>query len=503
MTRVIAQDELWIRSGKIRFSGGSGPRGVAPSDGADLIYDPTRGALVLSVDGRPYRPVGTALVSDVQADFGAKGDGRTVTDGAMTSGSAVVTSATAAFTAADVGKFISVRGANTAVGGETLVGTIATYISATQVTASIAANATVSSKRVVWGTIDTLAIQAALDAVAAARRGVVYLPVGIYLIDAQLLLSGVSDDDPIRGATVCGEKGATLWAADVNIPYTGGVTGSLLASIYAEDVTFRDLIFQGTGTGFTGPRLCALRMTGKGLNTVYHNLTFNDFKGAIPLDYSGTQRAVIDTCYVDACDYGIVQSNLDGSASIVNCQVTNPSQADTLVPGICVSGRDNRISKNYIETPAETFSIWIGDTSQDACVIGNTIKGPGTTTSSGIRIHADTGGDCVIMGNQIDGCGTAIVLNGTSITVTGNQIRGGGVGYTGIATFYDGNPASEVSITGNAFANCAKGIDGGTLASGYVTVTGNIFPASVTDPIAGEGSWTNSKGVGNAGLADF
>ena len=47
--------------------------------------------------------------------FGAKGDTRTVTDGAMTAGSATLTSNTAAFTAADVGRAVSVLGAGAPV----------------------------------------------------------------------------------------------------------------------------------------------------------------------------------------------------------------------------------------------------------------------------------------------------------------------------------------------------------------------------------------------------
>jgi hypothetical protein len=47
-------------------------------------------------------------VINVKTDYAAKGDVKQVVDGAMTSGSAVLTSATAAFTAADVGKLVSV-----------------------------------------------------------------------------------------------------------------------------------------------------------------------------------------------------------------------------------------------------------------------------------------------------------------------------------------------------------------------------------------------------------
>lgn len=67
---------------------------------------------------------------------------RQVDDAVMTSGSAVLTSETAEFSAADVGKAAQVEGASAADG--TLVTTIASYQSATQVTLAAVATATVS-----------------------------------------------------------------------------------------------------------------------------------------------------------------------------------------------------------------------------------------------------------------------------------------------------------------------------------------------------------------------
>lgn len=100
--------------------------------------------------------------------FGALGDTRVVNDGAMTSGSSTLTSATAAFTTADVGKYVSVKGAG-ASGVTTLIATITARNSATSVTLS-AANASggaVTAAAVFVGTDDTLAIQEAIDAAEA------------------------------------------------------------------------------------------------------------------------------------------------------------------------------------------------------------------------------------------------------------------------------------------------------------------------------------------------
>lgn len=107
-----------------------------------------------------------AWVFDVtKGPFSAKGDGQVVGDGAMGSGSAILTSATANFTANDVGKAISVKGAG-AAGVTTLVTTIASRQSSTQVTltAANASSGAVSSAVAIWGTDDTAAIQAAVNA---------------------------------------------------------------------------------------------------------------------------------------------------------------------------------------------------------------------------------------------------------------------------------------------------------------------------------------------------
>lgn len=160
----------------IRFCGRRASTG-APTSGTwatgDTVQDSAGALWLCATGGTPGTWVGGAVSSpwvfDVTASaYGAKGDGKVVADGAMTSGSTTLTSATAGFTAGDVGKAISVKGA--AVSGvTTLVTTIAAYVSATQVTLS-AANASggaVSGAIVIWGTDDTAAIQAATNAAEA------------------------------------------------------------------------------------------------------------------------------------------------------------------------------------------------------------------------------------------------------------------------------------------------------------------------------------------------
>lgn len=132
-------------------------------------------------------------VFDVTAPaYGAVGDGQVVGDGAMSSGSAVLTSATAAWPTTVVGKAISVKGA-AATGVTTLVTTVASRQSTTQVTLS-AANASggaLTGAIVIWGTDDTAAIQAATTAAeayltAGSTYAQVYFPPRPYIVAGAL-----------------------------------------------------------------------------------------------------------------------------------------------------------------------------------------------------------------------------------------------------------------------------------------------------------------------------
>jgi hypothetical protein len=94
-------------------------------------------------------------------DYGAKGNAITVTDGAISSGSAHFTSAVAAFGAADAGKAIAVSGAGS--GGDALVALISAVTSPTNVTLSVTASTTVSRARADYGTDDTAAVRSCIQ----------------------------------------------------------------------------------------------------------------------------------------------------------------------------------------------------------------------------------------------------------------------------------------------------------------------------------------------------
>jgi hypothetical protein len=107
-------------------------------------------------------------------DYGALVDGRMVTDAVSTNGSTAASSATAAYTAADVGKLYEVTD-----GVNVHVTTISAYVSATQVTLAAAPSFSATGCTAYIATDDATAVQNAVNAAEAAAGGTVYFPDGI------------------------------------------------------------------------------------------------------------------------------------------------------------------------------------------------------------------------------------------------------------------------------------------------------------------------------------
>jgi hypothetical protein len=120
-------------------------------------------------------------------DFGAVGDGVSIADAAISSGSADLTSVSNPWVSSDVGKLVMVRGAG--AGGLDLCATILAYVSAGVVTLSASAATTVSGAVALFGSDSKAAIQAAVDAAcSAARPGTLRVPRGTYLVSNSISL---------------------------------------------------------------------------------------------------------------------------------------------------------------------------------------------------------------------------------------------------------------------------------------------------------------------------
>lgn len=113
-------------------------------------------------------------------DYGATADAAEKYDAAITTGTALLSSVTAAFTSADVGKRVAVYGAGAA--GATLRTSI---LSVAGGVATLNANAgtTVSGATLVYGTDNTTAFQSCFDAALATGYALVKLYPGVYLVE--------------------------------------------------------------------------------------------------------------------------------------------------------------------------------------------------------------------------------------------------------------------------------------------------------------------------------
>lgn len=187
----------------------------APTTGAhikgEFVLDDTGAGWYCTVAGTPGTWVasgggGNATSTSYVASHaaGLVGDAKQITDAAMTSGSAVLTSAAGLFTPADVGKVIVLSAG--AVGAK-LQTTIASYQSATRVTLANAASLTFTARGASWGTDNGPALQTILNNIYALGGGTrLQLPPGKFLVKTPVLRNFVSGSSSI---VISGEGSAT------------------------------------------------------------------------------------------------------------------------------------------------------------------------------------------------------------------------------------------------------------------------------------------------------
>lgn len=158
-----------------------------------------------------------------------------VSDAAMGSGSTTLTSATANFTAGDVGKYIAVQGAGAA--GVNLFTTIATFVNSTTVTLTSgnASGAGIANKLIEYGSDDTPAIQSAFNA-AAVVGGTLYTPGGRRCLVSRLNATNTSVSVDIRGDGVNG----SAWFPEQVASY-GTTTGHMIDTAGSAFIQFHNI----------------------------------------------------------------------------------------------------------------------------------------------------------------------------------------------------------------------------------------------------------------------
>ncbi|GEM_PF-6324818 len=227
---------------------------LPPAGVAGRLAFTADGARNLTVDTGSgwYSPTGSTI--DVRA-YGATGDGVATSHGSCSAGSnlytldATYTAPTEPrFTSAAVGEQILAY--QCGAGGTTLVSTIQSYNSPTQITMAAAASRNVGtgSGFALWGHDDTQAIQAAVGALSP-QFGTLYFPHGIYLTTAPLVLQrdGVvvsGDGDPGPYGLGFGTRLVYTGAAG-GVPASG--TDKALLTISGSNWRLRDLRLDAGG----------------------------------------------------------------------------------------------------------------------------------------------------------------------------------------------------------------------------------------------------------------
>lgn len=183
--------------------------------------------------------------------YGAKGDFRSVTDASCSSSSSPsnISSPTAAFSSADVGRLISVFGAGAS--SSVLATTISSVNSPTVATVSSPCVVTVSSARIEIASDDTASIQ---NCINSSVGGVCHIPYGVsgtYVVSSPLTIpSSVTLEGSYGSIRILWASGKGLMGNCNSVPVSCG----LLSINNASSVTVRDLIIDANYAGNGGAR---------------------------------------------------------------------------------------------------------------------------------------------------------------------------------------------------------------------------------------------------------
>lgn len=233
------------------------------------------------------------VIFNVKTEYGAKGDGVELYDGAITAADKTFTSATASFTSADVGKVITIFGS----GGTNIdqTTTIASVTSATEIELTDAATATVSSSVYRYGTDDTAAIQAAITAIYNSGNGVlsgtVFFPAGIYIVNgafdktnnSQIALPTVTSNERFVAIKLLG-------AAPIQLNDRASAGSTIFGTKYGTNGTYS--MISGGNAALTRVRLVVEDMYFRTVQDPTHSLLNFQY-----LDMASLKGVSVDTSY--------------------------------------------------------------------------------------------------------------------------------------------------------------------------------------------------------------
>lgn len=344
---------------------------------------------------------------------------------------------------------------------------------------------------------DTAAIRRAFQAVMTAKTGTVWFPCGTYYYTATMALYGASDADADRlnGVTIAGEHCAILKHPDLYFsPWNTNLAtpdGAVFLISHADNVLIRGLMFQGFQNNNRGVADSVIHLTGRGRNNTVEDVVVYDHWRGTPIDYSGSERGIVQNNFIFNSSLGIQQSSVAGSAIVSGNVISGQHTfAGNTGAQIYVSGVHSSVIGNYVEVPTSTeYGIQIADAADYVEVTGNVVRGIATCTA-GITYFPSGSTYGSMTGNSVRNCTTGLAIAGVGHSIIGNTVYGNGAGTDGIRLYLGTNPATYVSVSGNNLQNVVTGITGGGFAVDHATIADNVFGSGVTTPLSMTG-WTS------------
>jgi hypothetical protein len=396
--------------------------------------------------------------------YGAEGDARAVLDG-VTSGTNTVTSATAHFTLADVGKFIWATQPGEGNTQPVIApGTVTSYVNPTTITVTSGEFLPgYSNLYLVLGTDDTAALIAAwAAALASPNSGIVYCPTGAYIFRQCVFvgqngpLPSILGDGPYQtkffpspdynwatftngsgmlnyyGGGISGEIGDFTIDGSY-ITYIGSQYGALLDGSYANYI--HDVILKNVAdTGSSGASIGGISAN-EGINGLWRNvqavginspLLYSSFGSGIYVNGALT-RSTLFRCggsngtlsiLIADINYGTSYQNDGGGLTLLSClndegnnsSLTIRNCSNMTIVGCGLFGNEFCIPVTV-------------DGTSDITIIGSDI-GPYSYRDNSGALVIEAGGTVRATASRIysSGSGVALVNAGTFVDIGGNEI---------------------------------------------------------------------------------
>jgi len=411
------------------------------------------------------------------AGYGLKGDGKMVSD-AVANATTTLTSATANFTSADVGKALAVEGAGVSSG--TLVTTISSVTNSTTIVMANAASVSATGLKAAYGTDNTTALNSLISSFSTGQSAKLFFPTGVYCFTGQVTFTHKHIEfvgEAYSQSTGSGASDFTS-AASVLVYLNTGSGNFLYGGSQTNGVKFSNFMFSWISNTFSGKVISFTNDgTGDPASNTIENCTFSPtalnstatvvylhksllnkilncsfFYGGIQIQGGvGSGSGYLNGIVIQGCSFGFYNTRaLNGqfSGAVISGNVFEQSTSgvgaawldDSAAPSIGVSWTGNWFGDS---SSAPGGSAWIDFYGKGISIAGNTFGG---TIISAIRLDAAKGFS--ITGNIANGTFTYFV-NYSSATCDGGLLSGNTYHVSTSFEVNTANKGANVINTGN------------------------------------------------------